>query len=126
MERVDVPLVVLGQAHEIFELLVRRDPPHKQDVCQSVLQHPFERGPRWCLGQTCGVDGNGEHSGVDEPQRVQLATVVFGVPEGEVHTTRQPGQFLPSPRDDRRRACVVRCEKMGRRDVVILDDAAAG
>ena len=123
---IDVPLVELPEPDMVLDLLVRGDAAHEQEVVEPVPQGLFEgrlpRGRR----QPVGVDGDREHGCRGEPEGLELQAVVGRVTQGQVDMADERGQ-LPAPEDrEAEHQRGERREEVRRRDVVVLQHAAAG
>src|SRR5262249_9502338 len=65
-------------------------------VHKLVIQDLFERRTAHVRGHARRVDRDREHACCFEPQRFELLTVVFGIPQREVHLPGKRGQLRTS------------------------------
>jgi hypothetical protein len=123
--RIDVALVVLGQAYVIFDFLVRGDSSDEQKIHEIVVEDSVERrslhGPR-DPGQ---IDGERQDSRRFEAERFQFAPVVVGDPQRKIDATHQCRQFLPRDRRQAEERGIVGRKVRRRCHIVVLQQASA-
>ena len=95
-----------------------------------MLIRPSERifssaGRRGAVGDPLGVDGDRQHAGRREAHGLEFLPVELRVAEREIDAADQRPQLAPSERREPEQAGVVGREELRRRDVVVLQHAAA-
>jgi hypothetical protein len=75
---VHVPLVLLGEADVIFDLLVGCNPANEQDIGESVLEQRLERRDAPGIRKPRGINHDRQHASPIEARVLELLPVVFG------------------------------------------------
>ena len=116
---------MLGKEDVILDLLVGRDPPDEQKIHQLVLQQPFEGRAADGPPQAGCVDGNRQHAGWREAERLELPAVELGHAERQIDLADERSELLPRQDREAAQPGVVRGEVAGRRHVVVVQHTAA-
>ena len=90
---------MLGQPDVILDLLVRRDPADEEEVDELVVQD-LSRAPAAATGLVMrdSIDGQRQHAGRREAERLELLPVVLGDAERQIDAADQRRQLLPRQR----------------------------
>ena len=102
--RIDVALVVFCELDVILNPLVGRHAPDEQEIHEPIVQDVVQGGNRIGCGERRRVDSDRHDTRVDETELLQLATVVLGVSQREIHASGERGQFLTPEDASRKRA----------------------
>src|SRR5690606_21965683 len=101
----------------------RRDAADEEEVPQPVVQDGVEARTLDARADALEVDGDGKDARIGEAHRLQLAPVVLRVAQGDVRVSDERAQILAPRLGGAEHRRIVGREEVGRRHVVVLEDA---
>ena len=82
----------------IVDPLVGNDAADKEDVDEAVAENRLEGRPARRVGDAACIDGDRQHAGGRETQRLELAAVELGIAEREIDVSDERRQLTSSER----------------------------